>query len=239
MAKNILITNDDGIHSDGIVRLARAAVRFGSVWVIAPDGQRSVWSHTITLDRPLDVIPVSFEVEGVKAYSCTGTPADCVRLASRGAIPYPPDVVLSGINSGYNVATDIQYSATVAAAFEAEFQGIRGIALSENDGSCHEVTDEYLDMVLSELIDADPGTHQVWNVNFPGCRLSECRGVLRDRVMSNEVVYEDSYDPTEELDGGGVRYTVRGKIRDEAIEGTDFHAILNGFVTIGRIRNIC
>ena len=238
MARTILVTNDDGIHSDGLIRLAKAAVKFGSVWLIAPEKQRSAVSHSITLDIPLDVRPISFEVEGVRAYSCSGMPADCVRVASKGVIPIMPDVVLSGINYGYNAATDIQYSATVGAAFEAVFLGYRGIALSEQDSECHEVTDHFLESVLEELIDLPAGPDRIWNVNFPGCPLDQCTGILRNRVMSHAITYEDSYDPVERLDGGGIRYRVRGQMKNEAEEGTDFHALLNKAVSIGRVTNI-
>ena len=129
---NILITNDDGIEADGLIRLAEAAKEFGEVWVVAPKRERSAASHSITLRRHIDVYPHNdFPVEGVKAYHCSGKPADCVRVGALAVMPEKPDLVLSGINYGYNSATDIQYSATVGAAFEAAFQGIHAIALSE------------------------------------------------------------------------------------------------------------
>ena len=149
MSRTILITNDDGIHADGMLRLARAAVRFGDVWLIAPRRQRSAASHTITLHKPLDIMPFPYPAEGVRAYTCSGTPVDCVRLGVKKIMPCPPDVVLSGINYGFNAATDIQYSATAGAAFEASFLGIRSIALSEYNCPCHEVTDHYLDEIQS------------------------------------------------------------------------------------------
>ena len=103
--KQILITNDDGIFADGLVRLASIAKEFGDVWVVAPDGQRSAASHRITLHQPVDVNPaVDFPVEGVHAFSCSGTPADCVRVGSLYVMKKKPDLVLSGINYGYNVA---------------------------------------------------------------------------------------------------------------------------------------
>ena len=105
--RRILITNDDGIDSDGIARLAQAAKEFGEVWVVAPTHQRSAASHCITLREPIDVYPHDFPVKGVHAYSCSGTPADCVRVGGLSVMPAKPDVVLSGINFGYNVATDI------------------------------------------------------------------------------------------------------------------------------------
>lgn len=239
MPRTILITNDDGIHSEGLLRLVRAAVRFGDVWVIAPHKGRSACSHGITLSDPLDIVPVPYEAEGVRAFSCSGLPADCVRVGTLSVMPKPPDVVLSGLNYGYNAATDIQYSATCGAAFEASFLGYRGIALSEQDCACHEVTDRYLDGVLEELIDQEPGPDQIWNVNFPGCPLSECTGILRDRTMSHEVVYKDTYTPVKQLDGGGMRFMVHGELMNEATEGTDLDALCRNAVSIGRVKNIC
>ena len=100
MDRKILITNDDGIESDGIARLAEAAKEFGEVWIVAPESQRSAASHSITLRHPIDVLPHDFPVEGVHAFSCSGTPGDCVRVGSLNIMPVKPDVVLSGINFG-------------------------------------------------------------------------------------------------------------------------------------------
>ncbi|MCR4760978.1 MAG: 5'/3'-nucleotidase SurE, partial [Oscillospiraceae bacterium] len=96
--RSILLTNDDGIAADGLIRLARAAAGFGEIWVVAPDSQRSAASHSISLHSPIDVFPHDFPVEGVHAFSCTGTPGDCVRVGSLNMMPHRPDVVLSGIN---------------------------------------------------------------------------------------------------------------------------------------------
>ena len=87
---------------------------------------------------------MDYPVEGVHAYACDGMPTDCVRVGVLNIVPGKPDVIFSGINNGYNVASDIQYSATAGAAFEAAFQGFGAIALSENAGDCTEVTDYYL-----------------------------------------------------------------------------------------------
>ena len=93
--RKILIVNDDGIRSDGLARLAREAANYGEVWVVAPDGQRSAASHSITIDDPLYVTPVAFGVEGVHAFSCSGLPSDCVRLGAKYIMPQEPDVVFS------------------------------------------------------------------------------------------------------------------------------------------------
>ncbi len=238
MERSILITNDDGIHSEGIVRLAEAARRYGSVWVIAPDEQRSAASHSITLHRPIDICPCDIGVEGVRSYTCSGMPGDCVRVGALELMPSKPDVVLSGINYGFNVASDIQYSATVGAAFEGAFLGFRSIALSEESCDCHEVTDAYLDTVLGKLIDAKLDRDEIWNVNFPGCRLEECSGILENRFVSSAVPFEDHYDVIEELENGGRRYMVRGIYREDAEEGSDFHAVIHRAVSVGVVTNI-
>ena len=96
-----------------------------------------------------------------------------------------------------------------------------------------------LEEVLEELIDRDPGPDQVWNVNFPGCPLAACSGILRDRTMSQAIVYEDWYQPARQLPGGGIRYVVSGEMQCRAEAGSDFDAILRGAVSIGRVRNLC
>lgn len=236
--KRILITNDDGILADGLVRLARTARSFGEVWVVAPDRQKSAAAHSITLHDSVDVYPCDFPADGVHAFSCSGTPGDCIRIGSLAILPSKPDLVLSGINYGYNVGSDIQYSATVGAALEGAFQGIPSIALSEDASSCHEATDAYLYAVLEELADRELDASRIWNVNFPGCTLPECRGILRDRAVSGRVVYEDRYLVTERLPDGGKRYMVDGKYQAEAEEGSDFQAVLDHFVSIGTVTNI-
>jgi len=166
MKKKILITNDDGINADGIVRLARAAVKYGDVWVVAPETQRSAASHSITLRTFIDLEKYDFPVEGVEAYACSGMPGDCVRIGVLNIVPGKPDIIFSGINFGYNCATDLQYSATAGAAFEGAFQGITSIAFSESFSEIHDTTDDYLEAVIEELIDKpfEPGV--IWNVNF-------------------------------------------------------------------------
>lgn len=235
----ILITNDDGIDSDGLIRLARTAAAFGQVWLVAPAHQRSAASHSITLDRPIDVHPHPFPVEGVRAFACSGTPGDCVRVGCLSILPRKPDVVLSGINYGYNAASDLQYSATAGAALEASFQGVTGIALSEGACERHEVTDAFLSEILERLVDAPPPKGCIWNVNFPDCPLEQCRGILTGRTVSGETFYRDHYEHIASLPGGGRRLMVKGIRQTETKEaGTDFRAILDGYVSVGTVRNL-
>lgn len=253
--RKILITNDDGINADGLIRLVYAAREFGEVWVVAPESQRSAASHSITLHKHIDVYPYDFESvvardhsfdwlkkamsNGVlHAFSCSGTPADCVRVGSLNIMPGKPDVVLSGINYGYNACSDIQYSATAGAAFEGTFQGYLSIALSEGAAPCHEVTDAYLKEVLSILIEKEHVKGQIYNVNFPQCKLSECKGILWDRPVSEGMFFKDRYNKVEDLEDGGIRLMVEGIYNEDAEEGTDFKAIVDGYVSVGVVNNI-
>lgn len=233
----ILITNDDGIESDGIRRLAETAKEFGEVWVVAPESQRSAASHSITLRHPIDVHPFQL-MEGVHAFSCTGTPGDCVRVGILNIMPEKPDIIMSGINFGYNVASDIQYSATAGAAFEGEFQGILSIAFSEGMNGCHEVTDKYLKEIMAELIDKPYVPGQIWNVNFPHCKVGECKGILRDRKVSRKSFYTDRYKAVEEFSNGGVSLMVDGIFSPTTEEGTDIGAVLDNYISIGVVKNI-
>ncbi len=234
----ILITNDDGIGSDGLYRLVMTAKEFGEVVIVAPDGQRSAASHSISLHHELDVYPYEYPVEGVKAYTCSGTPADCVRVGLLNMMDQKPDFVLSGINDGYNVATDIQYSGTVGAAFEAAFQGYHAIALSEGRSSCHEVTDAYLYQMLEECIEKPLPPGQVYNINFPDCPYAVCKGVLYQRSVSAGTPYRDHYVEKEKLPGGGIRLMVEGDPSTESEEGSDYRAVVEHYVSVGILHNI-
>ena len=236
--KRILIVNDDGITSGGIVRLASAAKRFGEVWVVAPEKQMSATSHHITLRKAIEAHPAKFPVEGVTAYSCSGGPADCVRIGTLSIMQERPDVVFSGINFGYNVATDIQYSGTAGAAFEADFQQVRAIAFSEGTGGRHDVTDKYLDEMIEKYIDADIPEGHIININFPDCGLDEYKGVLTDRAVSRGAFFRDRYIEEERFEDGGVRLMVHGAPDRQAEEGTDMRAVLDGYISVGLVNNI-
>ena len=235
--RTILITNDDGIWADGLVRLAEAASQLAKVYVIAPEGQCSAMSHKITLREPIDVCPVDFPIQGVEAYASSGTPADCVRFGMLNILKSKPDAVLSGINFGFNCGSDIQYSATVGAAMEAACSGIPAIAFSEGIDGTHEVTDAYLGKILSDLLERKLLFNQIWNVNFPQCNLEQFQGILEGRSVAHNAIYKDSY-LQEALPGGGFRLTVSGELHEEAAEGTDFRAIVDGYISIGIVNNL-
>lgn len=235
--KKILITNDDGIDSDGLIRLAKVAMEFGEVWVVAPHSQRSAMSHSITLRHSIEAWEADFPIPEVHAYACDGTPADCVRIGVLNIVPGKPDHVFSGINYGYNVGSDLQYSATAGAAFEASFQKIHTIAFSEDADEMHEVTDEYIKDIMGDLLDKPLEINQIWNVNFPSCRLKDCKGILKGRTVSTDEFYKDRY-LEKKVSSGKISYMVEGIRNYEASQGTDLRAILDNYVSIGIATNI-
>lgn len=166
----ILITNDDGIDAPGLQVLAEHLDGMGEVWTIAPDGQRSACSRAVTLHRPLRVREL-----GPRRLSVDGTPADCVLLGFRSFLPTKPDFVFSGINLGFNIGEDLDYSGTVAAAAEAALQGskIASVAISVKAGSNMEKLHEagrFCKMLCTGLFSKPLPGGTYLNVNIPTIR---------------------------------------------------------------------
>ena len=160
----ILITNDDGIYSEGIKILVEKAKKYGEVIVIAPEVEQSAKSHAINIRTAIPVKKVNI-FEGVEAYSVDSSPADCVRFALYG-LKDNFDIVFSGINRGYNLGEDILYSGTVGAAMEAVLGGKKAIAFSTNPKTFKgsKYFDEVMDYVLkNKLLEK----HDLYNINFP------------------------------------------------------------------------
>lgn len=235
--KRIMITNDDGVKADGIIRLAKAVKSYGEVWVVAPDVQKSGASHSINLHTPISVSEVEFPVEGVKAFAVSGSPADCVRIGVLNLLPKKPDLVFSGINFGYNAGTDVMYSGTIGAAMEAVFQGIPSIALSEGTNEGYIITDLWLDKILSEIMGMRHGTDNILNINFPTCKPEELKGILRNRFVSKSCIYKDTYI-CNTLPDGTKTYMINGEYQENAEDGSDLKALFDKYISIGTVNNI-
>ena len=234
--RKILVVNDDGITSEGLVRLARLAKKYGEVWVIAPNRQFSAKSHSATFWEPVDIWPVDFPVEGVHAYAISGTPSDCSCLGINEVIPGGPDRVFCGINLGFNIASDIQYSATVGAAMEAASHGVHTIAFSEHHEAPHDITDKYIEQIADELIDKPLGKNEIWNVNFPGCTLEECKGIKYDCIVSQDDFYAGGYNEISR-DGDRITYQIDFARNWKGEEGTDLGAIVGNYISVGKVKN--
>lgn len=152
-------------------------------------------------------------------------------------MPARPDAVLSGINYGFNVASDIQYSATAGAAFEGAFQGYPSVSISEDAKPDHRITDLYLDKILAKVLFVHPPEGCIWSVNIPCCAPEDFRGILWERTVSRGMFYRDSYTETP-LPDGGIRLMVNGVYNEDAEEGTDFRAVTQRYASVGYARNI-
>ena len=235
----ILVTNDDGIRSPYLAMLAEAAKALGEGTVIAPMEQCSAMSHRITLYRPMEFqLQEDFPVEGVRAYRIDGTPADCVRISYHGLFEKgkEPELVLSGINDGANCGYDIQYSATVGAAMEAVLYHVPAICCSQRRGGCDQILREHLSSILMELAQNRPGRGEAWNVNFPNCFPQQFRGTLYDRRPAQTPFFDDVYYRQERGDGGH-DILLRAEEITGAEEGSDIQALIDGYISVGVIRN--
>ena len=232
----ILVTNDDGITAEGIERLARMARELGEVTVVAPDSQCSAMSQKLSILTDIRARRAEFPVEGVTAYTVSGTPADCVRMAVDMLLPERPDIVFSGINNGYNTGYDIAYSGTVGACMEALIAGIPAIAFSTDFRGVFGATDAYLGDVTRQVLERPIAHNEIWNLNFPGVEADECRGILWDRVIAQDDFYNNKYEfAGQEPDGTMCYHIVPDRI-SEALPGTDIAAVTDGYVSIGKIR---
>src|SRR5205814_2005587 len=184
----ILVTNDDGVDSPGLSALARALKRVDDVCVIAPNRNWTAAGHTKTLDRPLRVTPITLPGSRLTGFSSDGSPSDCVALGFLGLAPERPRLVVSGINTGPNMGSDITYSGTVSAAMEGVVSGVPAIAVSL--AGYYEWVFVYgaafsarlARRVLREGLESDV----LLNVNVPRGRRSDIRGVKVTRLGRRE-----------------------------------------------------
>ena len=233
----ILIVNDDSISAPGIAVLAKAASGLGEVWVVAPAHQCSAMSQKLTIHGNMELKKVEdFPVPVQAAYSLDGTPVDCVKVALNHLLKEKPDVILSGINNGYNTGADIAYSGTLGAAFEAARNGIRAIALSVTGDAHLDGVEPYLEEILKELVEAPLEEGTVWNVNFPAHKPGNPKGILRDRIPAPVSLYRETYIESRQPDGT-VTVSCHGipTPLDQLREGTDARAVKTGYISIGKV----
>lgn len=226
MSMRILIVNDDGIYSPGIVALAEVAKEFGDVTVVAPDVERSSTGHAVTHSRPLSYRRTA--IQGLDAFRVDGTPADCVAIGF--TVAGKADVVLSGINLGPNLGNSMWHSGTLAGAKQAALMGSRGIALSAPVPSAEPTFDSlkpHVRAVLAALLPASDLT--LVNVNFP----LEPRGTLwtRQSVRHYDGQVVPAKDPM-----GRTHYWFTVFATEETEEGTDRWAMDHGYVSMTPLR---
>ena len=226
----ILISNDDGYRSEGIRALTEALAPLADITVVAPDRNRSGASNSLTLDVPLRVFPYDTD----RYFVANGTPTDCVHLAISGLFEHDHDMVVSGINDGANLGDDVLYSGTVAAAIEGRFLGLSAIAVSlviEPNSGQHFATAARVAAELVMRVQRSP-LHQatILNVNVPDRPYEALKGYRATRLgfrhRSEPIVR--SQDPR----GRPVYWVGPAGIGQDAGEGTDFHAVAEGYVSV-------
>lgn len=229
---NILITNDDGIQADGIIELAKVIKGVANVYVVAPDTQRSATGHAITIHNPI-MINEEYIDDNIKAYSISGTPADCVKLGIESIFKdVNIDLVLSGINNGANLGTDVIYSGTVSAAIEGLIQNKPSIAISYDSFKVSKekykkASDYVVNLVNNIKNDMHIFDDCILNVNIPD---KDVKGFKITKLGIRK--YEN--DIEERLSPYGKRYIwIGGKIKEIVQdENSDISATENGYISI-------
>ena len=227
----ILITNDDGVHSEGLLALRKALETVGDVLVVAPDRPRSASGHSITLHKPLRMEPVKMR-DGFTAYASNGTPTDCVSLGMIDLAEGNVDLVVSGINHGPNLGWDLTYSGTVSAAMEGIVLGVQSFAISV--AKYEEVSYEYAAQFAAHLAQIlfknNLDSSVLLNVNVPGVEPDEIQGIEITRQGKRHYAgrLQKRIDPA-----GRAYYWLGGDLpQDDMVEGTDVKAIADNKVSV-------
>ena len=229
----ILVTNDDGVYAPGLEVAERIARKLSNdVWVIAPESEQSGAAHKLTLSDPLRLREID-----ERRFAVKGTPTDCVIMGLKVVIGEKPDLVISGVNRGQNLADDVTYSGTVAGAMEGTLLGIPSIALSQGFGS--ETRDEpywataetHAPPIISRLIEVGFGDGTLFNINFPNCPPEAVKGAVVTR-MGRRV--PDWLKIESRRDARGFPYYWIGFQRSkmEPAEGTDLAAMEKNCISI-------
>jgi 5'-nucleotidase len=226
----ILVSNDDGYLAPGLIALADALRPIADIVVVAPDSNRSGSSNSLTLDRPLSVYRAD---NGF--YFVNGTPSDCVHIALTGVLTDRPDLVVSGINQGQNMGDDTLYSGTVAAATEGFLFGIPSIAFSQvekgwvNIESAARVARDFVERRLHMLTEP-----YLLNINIPNLAFEHIRGIKATRLGKRHE--SEAVIKTRDPHGREIFWIGPAGGAKDAGDGTDFHAVANGYVSVTPLR---
>ncbi len=228
----ILVTNDDSIYAKGIASLIDAVKDLGDILVVAPEKPQSGMGHAITVNKPLR-LRKSDRYKGVEAYTCSGTPVDCVKLAIYEVLHKRPDIIVSGINHGANYATNVLYSGTMSAAVEGALEGIPsiGFSLLDHDPDADfDASKYYAQRITNEVLKNGMTKGVCLNVNIPKLPITEISGI---RVCRQARAYwEDKFDKRQDPFGQDY-YWLTGKFENyDGGEDTDVYAIEENYVSV-------
>lgn len=227
---SILVTNDDGIFAPGIYALWEAMQEIGDVTIVAPDTEKSAVGHAITITDPIRVEQIHRK-NGFEGFAVKGTPADCVKIAGRSLMKTPPDIVVSGINSGANVGSNIIYSGTVSAATEGTILGIPSIAVSLNSikGGDMTVSQKVAQIVAKKVLKNGLPSGVLLNVNVPNIPEESIKGYRLTK--QGKLVFKDQFEKREDP-RGKFYYWMKGEMINDTDSSTDGYAIQNDYISI-------
>ncbi len=238
MKRLILVTNDDGITANGIEALIEVAKNFGDVVVVAPNSPQSAKGHAITISQPLRLSKVHIFDGVLSAHDCSGTPVDCVKLAVDQVLHRKPDLCLSGINHGSNVATNVLYSGTMSAAMEAAMEGVPSIGFSLlNYSSNADMTaaKHFAHKIVEKVLTKGMANCNLLNVNIPDLPIDQIKGIKV--CKQSEAYWKENYsvrnDPM-----GRKYYWLTGELVDlEQSKLGDVYATNQGYVSVVPIQH--
>jgi 5'-nucleotidase len=228
----ILITNDDGITAPGIRALVNAVRGLGRVVVVAPDSPQSGMGHAITIGQPLRLDKVNM-FDGIESWQCSGTPADCVKLARDKILHSKPDICLSGINHGANHSINVIYSGTMSAAMEAAIEGIPSIGFSSLDyrfDADFTVAAQVAHGLAARMLSQQLPEHILLNVNIPVTTPENFKGLKICRQAYAK--WEEQFDHRKDPRGKDYYWMVGKFVNMDKESGTDVEALKNGYASV-------
>jgi len=229
----ILVTNDDGITAPGIRTLVEVMKTLGEVVVVAPDSPQSGMGHAITLDSTLHIEKIHVEAGDYDAYSCSGTPADCVKIAVNEILDRTPDLVVSGINHGSNSSINVIYSGTMSAAIEAGIQGVPAIGFSLLDYSWNanfKPSKSYLKTITKNVLNQGLPNGIVLNVNIPNSEEKNIKGIKICRQAKAN--WQEKFDKRKTPQGKDYYWLTGEFVNHDKGEDTDEWALKNNYISV-------
>ena len=229
---NLLLVNDDGLHSPALWAVALGLSREHAVTVVAPANNCSAIGHGVTLHSPLFAHREDFP-HGVPAWAVSGTPADCTRLGLMNFAPGPVDLVIAGPNRGCNLSQDLLYSGTVAAALEAAMMGVKAIALSAPiDADDHRTLETFL--CIFDLLDLEQDFTEVLNINIPALPLASVKGICWTPLGNNRWrgAYEKRPNPEPGFEGQSLYHPPSHPPERCPGSDNDYDRLYDGYITL-------
>ena len=229
----ILVTNDDGVSAPGIRALISVMAELGDVVVVAPDKPQSAMGHAITINNTLYLNKISKDNDQITEYSCSGTPADCVKLAVNEILKRKPDLCVSGVNHGSNSSINIIYSGTMSAAVEAGIEGIPAIGFSLLDyewNADFEAIKSFVRKISMQVLENSLAEGVILNVNFPKLKKEDIKGIKVCRQA--KALWVEKFDKRQTPQGKDYYWLTGEFVNQDMGVDTDEWALKNGYISV-------